>query len=81
MRGAKSSLYSERERAALAWTEAVTLVAETEAPDEVYEVLKGQFSEHEIVNLTLQIGAINLWNRLQVGLRAAHPVDRKRDAA
>ena len=44
-------------------------------------MLKSAFSEHEQVNLTLQIGAINLWNRLQVGLRAAHPVDTARDAA
>ncbi len=77
----ESTLYSERERAALAWTEALTLVAETGAPDEAFDALKSHFDEREIVNLTLQIGAINLWNRLQVGLRAAHPVDRKRDAA
>ncbi len=44
-------------------------------------MLKSQFTEREIVNLTLQIGTINLWNRLQVGVRAAHPVDRARDAA
>ena len=56
----ESPLYSERERAALAWTEALTLVAQTGAPDADYEVLKGQFDESEIVHLTLLIGAINL---------------------
>ena len=71
----ESPLYSDRERAALAWTEALTLLADTGAPDEDFERLKAQFSEAEQVNLTLAIGAINLWNRLQAGLRAAHPAD------
>jgi AhpD family alkylhydroperoxidase len=69
----ESSLYSDRERAALAWTEALTLVAETGAPDADYAMVEQAFSETERVNLTLAIGAINLWNRLQVGFRAAHP--------
>ncbi len=77
----ESPLYSDRERAALAWTEALTLVAATGAPDADYDLLKREFTESEQVNLTLQIGAINLWNRLQVGLRAVHPVDKARDAA
>ena len=76
-----SSLYTERERAALAWTEALTLVAETGAPDADYAPLASAFGDAEQVQLTLVIGAINLWNRLQVGFRAAHPVDRARDAA
>jgi AhpD family alkylhydroperoxidase len=76
-----STLYTPRERAALAWTEALTLVAETNAPDADYELLKGVFTDAEQVNLTLQIGSINLWNRLQIGFRAAHPVDEARDAA
>ena len=71
----ESSLYSDRERAALAWTEALTLLAATGAPDADFEMVKAQFSDAEQVNLTLAIGAINTWNRLQVGLRAAHPVD------
>lgn len=71
----ESPLYTDRERAALAWTEALTLVADTGAPDADFELVKAQFSEAEQVNLTLAIGAINLWNRLQAGLRAAHPVD------
>ena len=71
----ESPLYSERERAALAWTEALTLLAQTGAPDEDYDVFKAAFTEVEQVNLTLLIGSINLWNRLQVGFRALHPVD------
>jgi AhpD family alkylhydroperoxidase len=71
----ESSLYSDRERAALAWTEALTLLAKTGAPDADYDLIKAAFTESEQVNLTLAIGAINLWNRLQVGFRAAHPVD------
>jgi AhpD family alkylhydroperoxidase len=71
----ESSLYSDRERAALAWTEALTLLARTGAPDADYDLIKAAFTESEQVNLTLAIGAINLWNRLQVGFRAAHPVD------
>ena len=71
----ESSLYSDRERAALAWTEALTLLAATGAPDADFEMVKAHFSDAEQVNLTLAIGAINTWNRLQVGLRAAHPVD------
>jgi AhpD family alkylhydroperoxidase len=71
----ESTLYSDRERAALGWTEALTRVAETKAPDDAYQALAAQFSEEEQVQLTLAIGAINTWNRLQVGFRAAHPVD------
>lgn len=77
----ESSLYSPRERAALAWTEALTLVAQTGAPDADYELVKAQFDEAEQVNLTMAIGAINAWNRLQVGFRAAHPADPGRAAA
>jgi AhpD family alkylhydroperoxidase len=76
-----SSLYSARERAALAWTEALTLVAETRAPDADYEVLRSQFTQGEQIHLTLAIGAINLWNRLQVGFGAAHPTETSRAAA
>lgn len=69
----ESSLYTPRERAALAWTEALTNVAQTGAPDADYEGLKAQFSEVEIVNLTLLVGLINSWNRMAVGLRSQHP--------
>ena len=77
----ESSLYNARERAALAWTEALTLVAETGAPDADYNLAKAEFSQAELVNLTLAIGTINVWNRLQVGFRAAHPVEAGRNAA
>lgn len=70
----ESSFYTQRERAALAWTEALTLIAETHAPDDVYDALKPHFTPQETVNLTLAIGAINLFNRLAIGLRTAHPV-------
>ncbi|MFC3676875.1 carboxymuconolactone decarboxylase family protein [Ferrovibrio xuzhouensis] len=73
----ESSLYSDRERAALTWTEALTLLPQTGAPDADYDLVKNQFSEAEQVQLTMLIGAINVWNRLQVGFRAAHPVDKK----
>jgi len=71
----ESSLFTDRERAALNWTESLTRVAKTHAPDADYAMLQSQFSETEIANLTLLIGAINLWNRVQIGLRAAHPVE------
>jgi AhpD family alkylhydroperoxidase len=61
--------YSERERAALEWTEALTLVAETHAPDDVYERVREQFSEDELAHLTLAVVAINGWNRLNVAAR------------
>ena len=61
--------YTDREQAALAWTEALTLVAGGEVPDEVYARVREQFSEEEIVNLTLAVAAINSWNRLCISLR------------
>lgn len=76
----ESSLYSERERAALGWTEALTLLPETHAPDDVYQALQAQFTEEEQVILTLLIVAINGWNRLQVGFRGAHPVVERQAA-
>jgi AhpD family alkylhydroperoxidase len=69
----ESSLYSERERAALAWTEALTLLPEQGAPEELYAEMKARFSEAEIVNVTLAIGAINAWNRIGVGFVLQHP--------
>ena len=72
-----SPLYTDRERAALAWTEALTLVAETHAPDDVYDQVRAQFGEVELVNLTTLIGLINLWNRLMIGFRSQHPVTVK----
>lgn len=69
----ESSCYTDKERAALAWTEALTLVAQTGAPDEAFTPLKSHFSDEEIVQLTLLITTINAWNRLAVGFRSAHP--------
>jgi alkylhydroperoxidase family enzyme len=71
----ESPLYSERERAALAWTEALTLVAETHAPDADYEAVRARFSDEELVNLTTLIGLINLWNRIAIGFRTPHPME------
>jgi AhpD family alkylhydroperoxidase len=76
-----SPLYTDRERAALNWTEALTRVAKTHAPDADYALLQSQFNETEIAHLTLLIGAINLWNRVQIGLRAVHPVEAPAAAA
>jgi len=66
----ETPFFTERERAALAWTEAVTLIAQTHAPQEVYEELKKYFTEKEIVDLTFVAGTINLWNRLAISMRA-----------
>jgi AhpD family alkylhydroperoxidase len=65
----ESPFYTERERAALAWAEALTLVTEGHVPDEVYEQARAQFSEEELVNLTLAVVAINGWNRLSIAFR------------
>lgn len=61
--------YSDRERAALAWTEAVTLIADSHAPDDVYAQARAQFNEKELSDLTLAIAAINAWNRLSIAAR------------
>jgi AhpD family alkylhydroperoxidase len=73
-------LYSPRERAALAWTEALTRTAETHAPDEDYAELRRHFSEREVVDLTTLVGLINLWNRLAIGFHM-QPLVRKAEAA
>ena len=65
----ESPFYTERERAALAWAEAVTLVADGHVPDEVYEQARAQFGEEELVNLTLAVVAINGWNRFNIAFR------------
>jgi AhpD family alkylhydroperoxidase len=75
-----SPLYSERERAALAWTEAVTLVSETHVPDAVYDLARQHFSETELVKLTLCVAAINAWNRIAISFRSVHPINRTRAA-
>ena len=65
----ETPFYTERERAALEWTDAVTLVAQTHVPDEVYERVLPHFSDEEIVNLTLAVATINAWNRLVISSR------------
>lgn len=76
----ESPLYSDRERAALEWTEALTLVSETHAPDNSYQALQAHFTPEEQVTLTLLVVAINGWNRIQVGFRATHPVNEPQAA-
>jgi AhpD family alkylhydroperoxidase len=79
----ESPFYSERERAALAWTEALTLITEGHVPDEVYEQARAQFSEEELANLTLAIVAINGANRLNIAFRTvpgSHRVARQQAA-
>jgi AhpD family alkylhydroperoxidase len=61
--------YTDRERAALEWTEAVTRIAEGHAADDVYERVRGQFNEKEVADLTLAITTINAWNRLSIAAR------------
>lgn len=76
----ESALYTARERAALAWAEALTRVAETHAPDDVYAEAAREFDEKELVDLSIAIAMINAWNRLSVGFRAEHPSDRRKAA-
>lgn len=66
----ETPFYTDRERAALEWTESLTLVSQTHVPDSVYEEVKKHFSEKEIVDLTLLVGAINNWNRIAIAMRA-----------
>jgi AhpD family alkylhydroperoxidase len=66
----EAPFYTDRERAAFAWTDALTLVSQSHAPDDVYEEVRRHFSEGEIVALTLAIVAINGWNRIAIGFRA-----------
>jgi AhpD family alkylhydroperoxidase len=73
----ESPLYTDRERAALAWTEALTLISETHAPDDLYDELRKHFNEKDAVNLTALIGLINTWNRIAIGFRSVHPVKAK----
>ncbi|HZS57916.1 MAG TPA: carboxymuconolactone decarboxylase family protein [Gemmatimonadaceae bacterium] len=65
----ESPYYTDRERAALAWVEAVTLIANGHASDSVYEEVRGQFGEKELADLTLAIATINAWNRLAIAAR------------
>jgi len=77
----ESPLFTDRERAALAWTESLTRIAKSHAADADYELVKSQFSESEIVALSVLIGQINTWNRLQIAGRVVHPVQPTASAA
>jgi len=76
----ESALYTDRERAALAWTETLTNVATTHAPDPAYEEVSRHFSQAELVDLSIAIAMINGWNRLAIGFRSVHPSDIQRAA-
>ena len=76
----ESPLFSERERAALAYTEAVTLISDAGVPDALYEATLKHFSEEELVKLSVAISMINVWNRLCVPFHAIHPVETARAA-
>jgi AhpD family alkylhydroperoxidase len=65
----EAPFYTAREKAALAWTEALTLISQNEVSDELYQRVRQQFSEQELVDLSLAITAINSWNRLSIGFR------------
>ena len=81
----ETPFFTDRERAALAWTEAVTLVSRDHVPDSVYEEVRQRFSEEELANLTLAVVAINGWNRLSISFRAVpgdyQPAARRRSEA
>jgi AhpD family alkylhydroperoxidase len=77
----ESPVFDARERSVLAWTEALTNLAQSRAPDDDFAPLREHFSDDEIVKLTVAIGAINVWNRLAVGLRSQHRVDPPSRAA
>ncbi len=66
----EAPFFTDRQRAALAWTEALTLISETHAPDAVYEEVRQQFTERELVALTMAIVAIDGWNRILIEFRA-----------
>ena len=69
----ESSLFTPREKAALTWTDSLTLIAQSRASDADYATMREHFDEAEAVKLTKLIGAINVWNRLAVGFRSQHP--------
>ena len=76
----ESALYTEDERAALAWTESLTMIAQTHAPDEFFAEVKRRFSTEQLVALTIAVAMINAWNRLAIGFRAEHPSDLRNAA-
>lgn len=84
----ETPFYSERERAALAWTETVTIISEDQVPDDIYDQVKRHFTDKELVDLTLAVIAINAWNRLAISFRTPpgsyqpdHPVAHRSKAS
>jgi AhpD family alkylhydroperoxidase len=77
----EAPVFTERERAALAWTEAITLVGDDHVPDEVYNATRRLFSEKEMVDLTAAAVTINVWNRLAIAFRAMPPLQHAKAAA
>jgi AhpD family alkylhydroperoxidase len=73
----ESQLYTDRERAALAWAESLTNIAQGHAADSEYEAANTIFSEDELVALSIGVAMINAWNRLAIGFRLQHPADRR----
>ena len=76
----ESPLFTDRERAAFAYTEAVTRIADAGVPDALYEATRKHFSDEELVKLTTAIAMINVWNRLCVSFHALHPVEKAKAA-
>jgi AhpD family alkylhydroperoxidase len=77
----EAPFYTDRERAALEWTESLTLVSQTHVPDEVYESVKKHFSEKEIVDLSILVSVINVWNRLAISARTLPGTYKAQQAA
>lgn len=77
----ESPVFTDEERAVLGWTDALTLLPQTRAPDADYEALRAHFSEADIAKITVVIGTINVWNRIAVGSRQQHKVDAGAKAA
>ena len=80
----ETPFFTPRERAALEWTESLTLVSQTHVPDDVYEAARKEFTENELVDLTYAVATINAWNRLAISMRAVpgqyHPAERQATA-
>lgn len=70
----QTDFYSEREKAALAWTEAITLISQNEISDEFYKEIRGHFDEQELITLTMAVNAVNSWNRLAKSFRIPNKV-------
>ena len=77
----ETPFFTPRERAALEWTESLTLISQNHVPDELYESVRKEFSENELVDLTYAVATINAWNRIAISMRAVpgqyHPAERK----